>query len=97
MGACETAVLGQKPQESDVISFEAVDVTETFRVAAEDVQRTLPAGVVARSLALHMGMPDNVPWGLRAENSAFLNDAQPIGEQITPGSSVTLTPRAHLG
>ncbi len=94
----DTAVLERTPQDCEVISFEATDVTGTSRVLAEDVQRALPAGVVARTLASHMQLPENVPWGLRDDNtSAFLNDEQPIGEQIAPGTSVTLTPRAHLG
>ncbi len=93
-----TAVLELEPPDGEVMSFEATDVTGTSHVLAEDVERALPAGAVARMLASHMQLPESVPWGLRDDNtSAFLNDEQPIGEQIVPGTSVTLTPRAHLG
>jgi hypothetical protein len=90
-------VLGPEPQASDVFSFEAVDVTGTYRVVADDVQRSLPAGAVAKALASQMSLPENIPWGLRDATSAFLNDEQPIGEQISPGTSVTVTPKTHLG
>jgi hypothetical protein len=82
----------------DTFSFEASDVTGTQTVVASDVQRALPAGAVARSLAAWMKLPDNVPWSLRDEStSAFLDEERPIGEQIQPGAKVTVTPKTHLG
>jgi hypothetical protein len=82
----------------DTFSFEASDVTGTQTVVASDVQRILPAGAVARSLAAWMKLPDNVPWALRDEStSAFLDEERPIGEQIQPGAKVTVTPKTHLG
>lgn len=94
----QATVLGGEPQSSDVFSFEAADVTGTYRVVADDVQRSLPAGAVAQALASRMSLPENVPWGLRDDStSAFLDDERPIGEQIEPGTSVTVTPKTHLG
>lgn len=93
----QATVLGEASQRDGVFSFEAVDVTGTYRVAADDVQRSLPAGAVAKALASRMSLPDNVPWGLRSEASVFLNDEEPIGDQIEPGTSVTVTPKTHLG
>ncbi len=91
-------VLDAPVQDPGTISFEATDVTGTYRVLAEDVQRSLPAGDVARMLAEHMQLPENLPWGLRdAKTSGFLDPAADIGSQIDPGTSVTVTPRAHLG
>ena len=79
-------------------SFEASDVTGMHRVVASDVQRNLPAGAVARALAVRMSLPENVPWALRDETtSAFLDDDKPIGEQIELGAKVTVTPKTHLG
>lgn len=94
----QTAVLAGEDRPSDVFSFEAADVTGTYRVVADDVERSLPAGAVAKALASQMNLPENVPWGLRDDStSAFLDDEQAIGDQIRPGTSVTVTPKAHLG
>jgi len=80
------------------LDFEVSDVTGTHQLMASEVQRGLPAGAVARSLASRMKLPQNVPWALRDETtSAFLDDAQPIGDQIQPGAKVTVTPKTHLG
>jgi hypothetical protein len=79
-------------------SFEAADVTGTNRVLATDVQPALPAGAVAKALAVRMALPENVPWALRDERtSAYLDDARSIGEQLRPGAKVTVTPKTHLG
>jgi hypothetical protein len=79
-------------------SFEAADVTGMHHVVASDVQRSLPAGAVARALAARMSLPENVPWALRDEQtSAYLDDTKPIGEQLLLGAKVTVTPKTHLG
>lgn len=84
--------------EVEAFSFEAADVTGTQRLIANDVQRSLPAGTVARALAARMALPENVPWALRSDStSAFLDDDQSIGEQIERGAKVTVTPKTHLG
>jgi hypothetical protein len=92
------AVAERESEAADVLSFEAADVTGTNQLFVEDVDRSLPAGAVARALAARMSLPQNVPWGLRENSSsAFLADEQPIGNQIGPWASVTLTPKSHLG
>ena len=94
--AVATAVL---PDEgTDTFTLEAVDVTRTQSVVAEDIQPSLPAEAVARALAARMSLPLNVPWALRDDStSAFLDDRTPIGEQLAPGSQVTVVPKTHLG
>ncbi len=80
------------------LSFEVSDVTRTRTFEATDVQSTLPAGAVAKSIAASLQLPDNVPWGLRDDvTSRFLEDSKPIGEQIGPSAKVSLTPKTHLG
>ncbi len=82
----------------DLLSFEASDVTGTQRVRVSDVQRDVPAGAIARSLASRMSLSEDVPWALRDDaTSSFLDDDRPIGEQISPESHVTVTPKTHLG
>ena len=83
-----------------VVCFEAADVTGTHRVTVDDVQRTLPAGAVAKALASRMSLPENVPWALRDNaSSAYLDAEKPIGDQIGTGPDVklTVTPKTHLG
>lgn len=63
-----------------------------------DIDESLPAGQVAHSVAASFGLPDDVDWQLRLdESAAFLREELPIGEQLQTGSQVTLTPRVHLG
>ena len=82
---------------SDVLAFRATNVTGTREMPLE-VQRGLPAGDVAESIANLMALPDDVPWVLRDDrSSAFLDEDLPIGEQLAPGARVTITPRTHLG
>ena len=98
MSTRQAAVAEPEGPAAETFSFEASDVTGTQTVVANDVQRILPAGAVARSLAAWMKLPDNVPWALRNEStSAFLDEERPIGEQIRPGAKVTVTPKTHLG
>jgi len=83
---------------SSLVSFCVHDVTGTISLEKEDVQGALPVSAVASSLAAEMQLPENVPWGLRSdETSDFLKDDRPIGEQIETGESVTVTPKTHLG
>jgi hypothetical protein len=91
-----TAVLPEAGPET--FTLEAMDVTGTQRVTAEDIQPSLPAESVARALAARMALPQNVPWALRSDTTgAFLEDRTPIGEQIEPGAQVTVVPKTHLG
>jgi hypothetical protein len=97
MTECEAIVREPESSVGDVLSFTANDVTGTFQVTVE-VEPELLARAVTESLAEQMSLPKNVPWALREDSSsAFLLDDQPIGEQIEPGASVTVTPKSHLG
>ena len=85
------------PSRRSSIRFRATDVTGTMEMDVEDLQEDVPAGAVARTLAQRMELPTNVPWALRNDRGAFLVDDRQIGEQIEPGTTVTLTPKTHLG
>ena len=81
-----------------LLRFEATDVTGSQTVTADDVRRSIPAGVVARALADRMALPADVAWALRDDSSsAYLDEDRPIGDQIEPGARVTITPKTHLG
>jgi hypothetical protein len=83
---------------AETIRFTATDVTGTHTVEATDVQRTLPAGAVARSIADKFGLPGDVPWALRSDStSAYLDEDVAIGDQIESDSRITIFPRTHLG
>ena len=83
--------------EPDTMDFEVKDVTWGQTLEAEDIQRSAPAGAVARALASTMSLPGEA-WALRNDATAeYLDDETPIGEQLQPGAEVTLTPKAHLG
>ena len=80
------------------LSFEVSNVTDTRSFDATDVDASLPAEVVAKALSAELNLPQNVCWMLRDdESAAFLDGETAIGQQLRPGSKVTLTPRAHLG
>jgi len=94
----ETAVLEPGSETTEAFSLEVVDVTGSYHVLAEDLDRSTPAGAVAKALANRLSLPENVPWQLREdETSAFLDDRKPIGEQVSPGARVTVVPQTHLG
>ena len=83
---------------AETLRFTATDVTGTHTVAATDVERSLPAGAVARSIANRIGLPDDVPWALRSDStSAHLIDDVAIGDQIESDTNLTIFPRTHLG
>jgi hypothetical protein len=43
-------------------------------------------------------LPDNVPWALRDDSTgSYLDPEEEIGKQISPGSTVAVTPKTHLG
>ena len=80
------------------LSFEVTNVTRDDFVTVSDVQPTLPARAVAHALAAKMLLPQNTPWALRDEDtSVYLDDETAIGEQVSPGARLTVTPKAHLG
>ncbi len=79
------------------LRFTATDVTGT-NVATAEVQQALSPAVVTKSLVVKMSLPDDVPYALRDDATGeILTDDRPIGEQLAPDSSVTVTPRTHLG
>lgn len=79
------------------LSLHVTDVTGTRDLPVE-VQRGLPAGEVARSLASRMQLDGSVPWALRDDRSCtYLDDERPIGDQLEPEAQATLTPKTHLG
>jgi hypothetical protein len=92
----EVATTLESP-ETERFSFEVSDVTGTYTMTVTDMQPSLPAGTAAQALASRASLPDT-PWALRDDRTAeFLTDDRPIGEQISPGARVTLTPKTHLG
>lgn len=97
MSKNEDSVAVSDTVPATTIRFEATDVTGTHSAMA-DVQRSLPAAAVVSSLVKQMTMPENVPYGLRDDTTGkFLDDEAPIGDQLTPESRTTLTPKTHLG
>ncbi len=83
---------------AETLRFTATDVTGTHTIEATDVQRDLPAGAVARSIASKMALPDGTPWGLRSDRtSTLLDEDVAIGDQIDNDTEITIFPRTHLG
>ena len=80
----------------DVFSFRASNVTGTRELPIE-VRRDVSVGDVTSSIVDLMALPDDVAWSLRADRGQFLDEEAKIGEQLKPGSHVTITPRTHLG
>lgn len=81
----------------NMLSLELSDVTGTHTVVADEIEQSLPAGAVARAVASQLALPDNVPWSLHDDRGAFLNDEAPIGDQVTTGAKLWVTPKTHLG
>jgi hypothetical protein len=79
------------------LSLELNDVTGTHSVVASNVQHSLPAGAVARAVANRFSLPENVPWSLHDDRGAFLDDEAPIGDQVTTGTKLWVSPKTHLG
>ena len=86
-----------EPQATASLHFRATDVTGMLDMDVMDLQGSVPAGAVAQTLAQRMELPTNVPWALRDDRGAFLDDSREIGEQIAPDTTVTVTPKTHLG
>lgn len=84
-------------QHPGVLAFRASNVTGT-RALDLEVERGVPAREVAEDLVRLMQLPTDVSWVLRNDRSAaFLEEGRAIGDQLDPGTRVTLTPRPHLG
>lgn len=85
------------PGSGGLLSLLASNVTGTRSVPFR-FDPALAAGTVTDAMAADMALPEDVPWALRSdESSAYLDESRPIGDQLEPGSRVTLTPRSHLG
>jgi hypothetical protein len=84
------------PTPGATLRFRATNVVAT-RTLPVEVQADLPARAVAKSLASLMGLPDNVPWALRADSTAYLAEDSSIGSQVETDALLTVTPRTHLG
>lgn len=95
MSIMDTEPIAAGPR-SDALRIRATDVTGSLEIEAE-LQPGVPAGAVARTLARRMELPNDVPWALRDDRGAFLDDERQIGEQLGPEARVTLTPKTHLG
>ena len=81
----------------DAVSFLAGNVTGSHELPVE-FGAGVPVRAVADSLAHRMSLPGDVAWALRDDSSSmYLDDERPIGDQIAPGSHVTITPKTHLG
>jgi hypothetical protein len=96
MNIMETKSLAAAPPLPGSFRLRATDVTGSLEIEAE-LQATVPAGAVARTLAQRMDLPTDVPWALRDDRGAFLDEDRQIGEQIGADETVTLTPVTHLG
>ena len=97
MSIMDTETLAAAPPRNSSLRFRASDVTGTLNMDVADLQHNVPAGAVARTLAQRMDLPTNVPWALRDDRGAFLDEEREIGEQIETDARVTLVPRTHLG
>ena len=87
------AVESSRPK---AIRLRATDVTGSLEIET-DLEPSMAAGTVARTLAQQMELPSDVPWALRNDRGAFLDDERQIGEQLDAEARVTLTPKTHLG
>ncbi len=84
--------------QKNAFRFTATDVTGNTSWLTTDIQRELPAGAAARTLAARMQLPDNVPYALRNDStSVYLDEALPIGDQVDADTTLTITPKSHLG
>ena len=85
------------PAPGKTLSFQATDVTDTKTLPVE-LDSSISADEAARIVAAMMALPNNVPWTLRENAScAFLDGDIAIGDQISTGAQVTVSPKAHLG
>jgi hypothetical protein len=89
--------IGGEAMAGGLLEFDASNITGTSHVGVQ-VDRGLSVRAVTESIADRMALPDSVPWALRdSGSSAYLDDDGPIGDQLKPGSRVTITPKTHLG
>ena len=81
----------------ELLMFRAANVTGTQEVPIEVVPG-LSVRSLTDSIAHRMALPGDVPWSLRDDGSStYLDEDRPIGDQIEPGTHLTITPKTHLG
>ena len=81
----------------DALLLHATNVTGS-QVIPVEVGPELSVRSVTDAIAHRMGLTSDVAWALRSdETSEYLDDEGAIGDQIAPGSRVTVTPKSHLG
>ena len=82
---------------AEVLTFDAANVTGTQELPIEVVPGSSVRSVTD-SIAHRMALPGDVPWSLRDDgSSSYLDEDRPIGDQIDPGTHLTITPKTHLG
>ena len=97
MTSSQDTALAPDTASGGVLSLELSDVTGTHSVVAQNVQRDLPAGAVARAAANQFSLPENVPWSLLDDRGGFLDDETAIGDQVITGAKLWVSPKTHLG
>jgi hypothetical protein len=80
----------------ELFHFDAIDVTGTQQVRVADVPRDVPVGTVVKAIAARMSLPEGA-YSLHDSQGGLLDNDRPIADQVEPGVSVTIVPRAHLG
>ena len=96
MNATNETLLTDAESDTATLTVEVQNVTRSRSVQAT-FQSTLRADAAAAALASRLALPANVPYSLRTSKAAYLEDTKTLGEQVTPGERLTLTPRSHLG
>lgn len=92
-----TPSLLSPPLTDDEIDVSVSTVTST-RSTPVRLRRDLRVEDTARSLASLFSLPSEVPYALRDDGTAvYLDPERPVGEQVSPGARLTVTPRTHLG
>ena len=97
--AARGALQAPPPQSPETVRVRASTMMDSEW--AEDVfDGTSSASDVAHSMASALGLPENVPYGLRSNDTGeFFADDAAIASYMDEDGLVagTVTPRAHLG
>jgi hypothetical protein len=84
------------PGGTATLAVTATDVTGTMEMPVE-IPNDLSGLDAAQSIAALMLLPED-DWVLRDNRTgAYVQDEDRVGEKLSPGASVTVTTRAHLG
>lgn len=97
MSIMDTEPIAAAPR-SHTLRIRATDVTGSLELDAE-LPAAVPAGAAAQTLAQRLELPADVPWALRDDRGAFLDEERQLGDQLDAEAvaRVTLTPKTHLG